>query len=163
MRIVSYLLAMVLVTFSLTAEEMVAFSAPDGWRTADANELPKSVKLMIVGASTSNFPPSLNLAMEQYAGSLKDYLKNVKQINVAKGLSWKSLGTLQTQAGTASISQVDAPSEWGDIRLMHVMLKHGDTIYILTGGALKAEFAQFYPDFFKAFKSLRFEQNANGS
>jgi hypothetical protein len=92
-----------------------------------------------------------------FNGTVADYLKKIKEINKAKGLDWKSLGTLKTDAGTASLSQVDAKSEWGDVRRMHVILKKDDTIYILTGVALKDEYPKFYGDFFKAFRSLRFD------
>lgn len=137
------------------------FNPPEGWRVADANSLPKSVKIMVVGSGSGNFPPSMNLGTEKFSGTMKDYLKKIKEINSAKGLSWKSLGTLKTEAGVASLSQVDNHTEWGDVRMMHVMIKNGDTMYILTGAALKEEFPKFYSEFFKAFKSLRFDATPN--
>lgn len=132
------------------------FTPPPGWRLADPKKLPPSVKVMLVGKGASEYPPSLNLATENYSGTVKQYLKIVKEINDRSGAEWKDLGTLQTQAGEASLSQVDAKTKWGTERLMHVILQRDGTIYILTAGALQTEFPRFYQEFFTAMRSLRF-------
>ena len=137
----------------------VKFTPPAGWRFAEASALPPKVKVMVVGKGSYTFPPSMNLGVgcEHYSGTLKDYLKRVKSVNDAKGVQWKSLGTIQTEAGTASLSQADMHNEWGDVRMMHAIIKHDDTVYILTAASLKEEFPVFYKDFFTALKSLRIE------
>ncbi|MFI0434732.1 MAG: hypothetical protein ACH350_03255 [Parachlamydiaceae bacterium] len=136
-------------------EGIVNFTPPAGWMLADQNSLPGRVRTMVVGKGLSNFPPSLNISSEPYKGTLKQYLKTVKNINTAQGYEWKDLGTIQTQAGLASLSQVDTKTQWGTIRLMHVILVKNDNVYILTGSALKDEFPTFYKDFFNAMKSLK--------
>jgi hypothetical protein len=127
---------------------------------ADPKILPERVKVMVVGQGPSAFPPSMNLSMEPYSGSLKQYLKNVKNRNLAQGYEWKDLGTIRTEAGNASLSQVDTKSEWGTVRLMHVILLKNGTIYILTASALQEEFSQFYKDFFNSMRSLRVVKEA---
>ncbi len=141
----------------------VKFTPPPGWRFAEANALPPKVKVMVVGKGSYTFPPSMNLGVgsEHFTGTLKEYLKRVKSINDAKGIQWKSLGTLQTEAGTASLSQADMHNEWGDVRMMHAMIKYDDKIYILTAASLKDEFPVFYKDFFNALKSLRIEHDGS--
>lgn len=134
---------------------VVTFTPPTGWHLADAHGLPPSVRVMVVGKGKSPFPPSMNLSTQPFKGTLKDYLKIVKGMNDAQGYEWKDLGTIQTQAGVASLSQVDTKSEWGTMRMMHTILLKSGTIYILTASALKEEFPQFYRDFFAAMKSLR--------
>ncbi len=57
--------------------------------------------------------------------------------------------------------QLDTKTEWGNVRMMHVMLVKNGTVYILTAAALQEEFPEFYKDFFNAMKTLRFSQNAN--
>ncbi|WP_011176229.1 hypothetical protein [Candidatus Protochlamydia amoebophila] len=139
---------------------IVLFTPPSGWRMADPKILPERVKLMVVGQGPSAFPPSMNLSLEPYSGSLKQYLKSVKNTNMAQGYQWKDLGTIRTEAGNASLSQVDTKSEWGSVRLMHVILLKNGVIYILTASALQDEFSQFYKDFFNSMRSLRVAKEA---
>lgn len=138
----------------------VLFTPPEGWHFADPKKLPRSVKVMVVGKSSSEYPPSLNLATEKYDGTLKQYLKIVKEINDRSGAEWKDLGTIRTQAGDASLSQVDAKTKWGTERLMHVILIRDGIVYIMTAGALKDEFPRYYKEFFTSMRSLRFNKNA---
>jgi hypothetical protein len=133
------------------------FTPPEGWRYGEIPSSHPNVHLSVVGKSSQGFPPSLHLASEKYEGTLKDYLKLVKSINDAQGDEWKDLGTLQTQAGPASLSQLDMKSQWGDIKMLHVILLRKGTVYILTASAHKQEFPQFYKDFFKAMRSLSIE------
>lgn len=134
--------------------ESARFTPPEGWRFADAKSLPKGVQVMVVGQGQREFPPSINLGTDSYQGSLKDYLKVVKAINDAHGDQWKDLGTIRTEAGEASLSQLDTKMTWGDVRMMQVILIKNDTVYILTSAALKEEFPKFYKDFFRAMRSL---------
>lgn len=138
----------------------VQFTPPQGWRFAAPQSLPKSVHIMVVGEGQHEYPPSMNLGTESYRGSLKEYLKVVKAINDAQGAEWKDLGTIRTDAGEASLSQVDMKTTWGDVREMHVILVKNETVYILTAAALKEEFPKFYKDFFRSMRSLRINKNA---
>lgn len=137
------------------SQELVYFSPPSNWKIADSKLLPKSVKIMVIGESPSTFPPSMNLSLEPYRGTLKQYLKLIKNMDESRGNEWKDLGFVHTEAGKASLSQVDEPSQWGIKRLMRAILLKNNTIYILTASALKEEFAQFYNHFFNAMRSLR--------
>lgn len=138
----------------------ILFTPPRNWRVADPKMLPPRVKVMVIGKGQNDFPPSINLGMESYKGTVKDYLKTVKALNDSQGATWKDLGTIRTQAGDASLSQVDMKSEWGDVRLMHVILKKEDTLYVLTAASLKEEFPEFYKEFFTTMRSLRFNKSA---
>lgn len=137
------------------AEGIVLFTPPPGWRLAEASSLPAHVRAMVVGSGPSSFPPSMNLSWEPFKGSLKQYLKTVKNLNSAQGYEWKDLGSIKTEAGNASLSQVDTKSQWGNVRLMHVILINNGHVYILTASALKDEFSIFYKDFFASMRSLR--------
>lgn len=140
---------------SLTA----IFTPPEGWQYAEAKSLPRHVKVMVVGKGAHQMPPSINLGYEEYNGTLKDYLKIVKEINESQGDQWKDLGMIDTQAGPGNLSQVDIQSEWGKLRLMHLILLHDKVVYILTVSALKDEFSKFYPVFFQTIKSFRLQKN----
>ena len=124
----------------------------------ESKELLPSVKAMVVGKGAYEFPPSINLGTEPYTGTLKQYLKRIKDINTSQGAEWKDLGSIRTQAGDASFSQVDRKTEWGDVRMMHVILIKDGTVYIMTAAARKEEFPTFYKTFFTALSSLRFEK-----
>lgn len=136
----------------------ITFVPPTGWRMAEQSELPPNVRSMVVGTSTSYFPPSINVASENYAGTLAEYLKIVQSINASKGAQWRQLGTIDTQAGAGSLSQVDAKTEHGDMRMMHTILLKGQTIYIMTAAAAKEDFSKYYKDFFAAMRSLQVEE-----
>ncbi len=149
--------------FATTANEPGAllFTPPPGWNVADPKKLPRSVKVMIVGKGSSEYPPSLNLATENFDGTLKQYLAIIKEINDRSGAEWKDLGTIRTEAGDASLSQVDAKTKWGMERLMHVILLKEGTIYILTAAALKDEFPRYYKEFFASMRTLRFNKDGD--
>lgn len=140
--------------------QTVTFTPPPGWRFADADKLPPSVKLMVVGESQHSFPPSINIGTEPFNGTLKEYLKVIKSINQSKGVDWKDLGMIRTEAGNASLSQLDTKTEWGSVRMMHVILVKDKIVSILTVAALKEEFPQFYNDFFSSMRSLRWSEKA---
>jgi hypothetical protein len=137
----------------------VIFTPPEGWMIADAKALPPSVKIMVVGQGEHEFPPSINLGVEDFNGTLKEYLKTIKAINDSQGAEWKDLGTIRTEAGNASLSQVDSKTEWGDVRMMHVVLVKNKKAFILTAAALKEEFPRFYKDFFRSMRSLRINKD----
>lgn len=140
--------------FLQAGESTVQFTPPQGWRLAETDKLPKSVLLMAVGQGENEMPPSIYLTVEDYRGTLKEYMEIVRQINAAKGNEWKDLGVIKTQAGNASFSQADIASEWGQVRMMHAILIDNGIVYNLTAAALKSEFPKFYKDFFKTLRSL---------
>lgn len=153
------ILAFLLITIAVFAEDssiQLALTPPPNWRMAETKELPKHVKVLIVGKGKHSMPPSINLGYEIFSGSLKDYLKIIKNFNQSQGDPWVDLGTIETQAGQASLSQVEITTQWGPIKEMHVILARNGIIYIVTAAALKEEFSSFYPLFLEAFRSLHF-------
>jgi hypothetical protein len=145
---------------ALPSAENLVFTPPTGWRNADKAALPQQVHLMIVGKGAHEFPPSITLASEPYQGSVKDYLKVVKKLSISKGNQWKDLGNIRTEAGNASLSQTDSQSQWGGVKMMHVILKKDDTMYILTAAALKEEFPTFYKEIFASLRSVKFSEKS---
>jgi hypothetical protein len=136
--------------------QTLTFTPPVGWHLVDISSLSSTVQTMVVGKGQYPYPPSMNLTTEPYAGTLKQYLKIIKAMNDSLNHEWKDLGWIETKAGRASLSQVDSQTEWGNVRLMHVVLLKNGRIYILTASALKDEFTNFYKDFFNSMKSLSF-------
>lgn len=140
-----------------TTSKTVQFTPPNGWHYADEKQLPNSVKVMLIGKGAKEYPPTLNLATESYQGTLKQYLQKIKKINASRGREWKELGSIETLAGKASLSQVIMSTSWGSVKMMHVILAKEGEIYILSAAALLEEFPKFYQDFFSSMRSLRFE------
>lgn len=139
----------------------IAFLPPQGWRLADKISLPKHVLVMVVGKGAHEYPPSINLGYDHFNGTIKDYLKIIKDINASQGCILKELGTINTKAGTATLCQFDEKTPWGDVRQMHAILLKEGTAYILTASALKEEFSKFHQDFFKSFETLHFTTEAS--
>lgn len=153
-----YILFFLLLFTGVYGQRCIVFTPPEGWQLLDTKLLSPRIKVMIVGSGKNNFyPPSINLGYEEYAGSLSDYLKEVKSVNQKTGAAWTDLGTIQTMAGQASLSQVDLKTEWGDVRMMHVMLIEDKILYVLTAASLKDEFSSFLPIMLPAMQSLRFQ------
>lgn len=145
---------------SIAGEEdspgIAVFTPPKGWRAADKKDLSPHVKILVVGPKLQNeMPPSMNLMIEPFNGTLKSYLKNVKKINDAHGDAWKDLGSLKTKAGEASLSQVEIRSKWGGEKLMHAIIVKNGYAYVLTATAAKNEFGRFYQQFYSALRSLQ--------
>lgn len=138
-------------------EETVQFTPPPGWRYADVSSQLKRVRTMVVGEGKFPLRPSMNLMVDEYPGTKKEYIKLTKAISEASGAEWKDLGSIQTEAGNASLLQEDTKTEWGVMRMMHVVLLRQGMVYILTAAALKDEFSQFYPQFFKSLRSLKIQ------
>lgn len=142
------------ISSSPSENQLASFEVPDGWRYAEASMLPQHVHIMVVGKGSQAYPPSINLATEEYAGSLASYLEIVKKINSQSNSSWKSLGMVKTKAGEANLSQVETRTEWGEVKMMHAILSKGGIIYIVTASALKSEFPTYYRQFFNSIRSL---------
>lgn len=143
------------------SSEMATFTPPKDWKLADKSALSPHIKILTVGPKIQNeMPPTMNLMIEPYSGTLKSYLQNVKKINAAHGDSWKDLGSLKTDAGQASLSQVEIRSQWGGEKLMHAIIVRNGYAYVLTATAAKDEFGQFYQTFYQALRSLQIYDRA---
>jgi hypothetical protein len=156
MHLSKYLIALLLcVAYCADGAETLQLNPPTGWRAADETMLTSRVKAMVIGKGRYDYPPSINLATEEFQGTLKDYMKIVKKINASQGSAWKDLGKISTDAGVGSLSQIDIETNWGPVRMMHLILVHSGQAFIVTAAAIKEEFPDFYKDFFNAFISLK--------
>lgn len=131
------------------------FNPPSGWRNADLQSKSKYIQTMVVGQGKHDLPPSLSLAIDRFPGSLKEYLRHIKGIAEANGGRWKDLGTIRTESGDAALIQEEIKTQWGELRNMYTIILKNGIVYLLTAGALKEEFPHYYPDFFRAMRSLK--------
>jgi hypothetical protein len=152
-----YILSFFLIMTSLNGSQIATFTPPKGWKRVIESELPKSVKFMVVGEGKSYFPPSINLGLEEHKGTLREYLDLVKRINESQGTEWRDLNIFETKAGKASLSEIVMGTEWGEIRMMHLIFLKEGMCYILTAAAKKEEFSELLPLFYEAFRSFEIQ------
>jgi len=166
MKQIFYILFSILCCGSIIADEIlqetIQFTPPSGWHFAENPSNFKRVRTMVVGKGSHELRPSITLGTEPYSGDLKDYLKIIKKISEKSERDWRDLGKIRTEAGDAALLQEDSKTVWGDLRMLHVILLKNGTAYILTSAALKEEFPKFYPDFFRAMRSLRISSESAG-
>ncbi len=142
----------------INAPGTVYFAPPSGWHYAQSEMLNPNILVMVVGTGKSSVPPSMNLTVEPYKGTLKQYLKLIKDINASKGNAWTDLGKIKTAAGEGSLSQLDKKMLGEDVRMLHTVILKNGKIYILTAAAAKSEFSLFYKQFFAAMSSLHINE-----
>ncbi len=131
------------------------FQVPGDWLLAKPDQLPPKVTMLATGEGKREVRPRLNLAEENVDGDLDDYLKVIAELNKAEGREWRKLGTIETESGTASLSQCDMPTKWGTTRMLHAILVQNKKAYILTASSLQEEFADNYELFFRSLSSLK--------
>lgn len=166
LRLRSFFLFLVLSTFSIThchaaAAEALLFDPPSGWHQAENPDESPYLKLFIVGTGKRGYPPSINICIEPFRGTLPEYLKLVQKINKEEGGVWKDLGAFETAAGKGDLSQLDIKTPFGPLRMLHYILVDHQHAYIFTATARREEFAANYKDFFASLRSLRFGKLPN--
>lgn len=136
-----------------------SFTPPQGWSFEKTNELPPEIKALVKGQGKHELAPSLNLSAEETDLDLNSYLRVIKSIHEASpDTEWRRLGTLQTTAGPATLTQIDSKTAWGDIRMMQSIIVRNKMAYIVTATALQEEFPHFYKEFFQAIQSITIKQ-----
>lgn len=147
-------------TTSSKTEKYSYFVPPKNWLITHPKFFAPSVQFGVVGKNKKGFVPSINLAIEEVQVSLNEYIKTIKKLHEAdRDNRWRDLGSIQTKAGPARVTEIDTKTEWGAVRLLQsIMIKDGFA-YILTAAALKEEFSEFYDQFEKVFKSFTITTN----
>lgn len=159
MRIAIKCIFLLLTTLTFAKEPFYSFHPPKKWNLADPAALSPRVKVGFICNRKKSFTPSMNLAIEEVALPLKEYISKVKQIHLSdKKNRWRELGYLQTKSGKAHLSQIETKNSWGHVRLLQSILIKDGYAYILTGVALKDDFPEFHPEFLKSFRSLEIEK-----
>ena len=137
------------------------FIPPQDWQCADPKNLSSHVQVGFFGKGQTNFHPSLNLAIEEIDNvTMKEYLKAVKNLHESDHkTTWRDLGKFQTKAGPANLTEITTKNNWGEIRMLQLILIAEKKAYIITGAMLKEEFAEFRDPIVKAFRTLTLTEN----
>lgn len=149
---------------SATAAEYSFFIPPKDWELANPKMLSPRVKIGFIGLTKKELRPSVNLAVEQVDISLHEYVSAVKKIHESDPNNrWRDLGKFSTSAGEARLTEIETKSEWGDVRLLQLIIIKNKAAYIVTASALREEFSRFYKDFQSVFRSFTITSDLIGA
>lgn len=131
------------------------FTPPKDWLLADPAKLSPRVKVSFLTKGEKEYCPSMNLASEKVSISLDDYMKAVKEAHARdKNSKWRDLGKFTSCAGEGRLSEIETKTPLGTARLLQFIFVKDNTAYVVTGSALKEEFAKHMKEFQKAFQSF---------
>jgi hypothetical protein len=139
----------------LYSQDYCFFIPPKDWELAKPESLSPRVKVGFFGKAKNEISPRVNLATEAIEISLPEYVKAVVALHRADPNNRvRDLGKMKIPEGDAHLIEIDAKKEYGEVRLLQLMLVKNKTAYILTASAAKEEFSKFYPVFQSVFNSV---------
>jgi hypothetical protein len=143
--------------FTLFASLICIFQPPTDWEIAHLKTPTPEIQIGFLGkgSASAEFRPSINLAVEEIDGTLKEYVKAVKAIHTAEPKTqWRDLGKFATRAGEGRLTEISKSSVWGEMKIFQAIVVKEGTAYILTSAVLKEDLAKFRPAILDAFRSL---------
>lgn len=139
--------------------ELCYLIPPSGWEIASTTSS-SNVRVAFVKKTKGSFRPSLNLTTEQVNISPEKYLKAVQKLHEADHQTqWRYLGQIHTPHGTGELTELDVSAEWGDVRMLQLILFRNHIAYIVTAASLKKDFPDHYKDFYSVFQNIQFTNN----
>lgn len=158
------ILAISLLYSTLLAVEYSYFMPPKEWELADPKQLSPRVKMGFIGSTKKELRPSVNLAVEPVNVTIGEYVAAVKKIHESDPNNrWRDLGKFSTAAGEGRLTELESKSEWGNVRLLQLIVIKNKVAYIITASALKEEFSSFYQDFQTAFRTFTITSDLMGA
>lgn len=141
--------------FFLLAAAICIFQPPSDWEIAQLKTPSPYVQIGFLGKGSSEFRPTLNFATEDVDGSLKEYVKAVKEIHLLEPqVKWRDLGKFATKAGEGRLTEISKPSPYGEMKVLQAIIVKDSKAYILTAAVLKQDFPKFQTQILDAFHSL---------
>jgi len=154
------LILLFLSLFLFAEAKHCTFIPPAGWEIAQMKNPSPHVQIGFLGKGSGEFRPSINLAVEEVDVSLKEYVKAVKELQLAEPtVKWRDLGKFQMKSGEGRIAEMTNTSPWGEIKILQAFFVAGDQAYILTAAILKEDFLKFQNQILKSFESLTVAEN----
>lgn len=151
---------LLLSVFALANAKHCTFIPPSGWEIAQLKTPSPHVKIGFVGKGSGEFRPSINLAEEEVDVSLKEYVKAVKELQLADPMTqWRDLGKFPAKNSEGRLTEISNPSPWGEIKILQALFVEEETAYILTGAVLKKDFLKVQNELLKSFRSLTLAEN----
>jgi hypothetical protein len=152
-------LAFLLLASTLFASMQI--QTPEGWeRIDDPDQLPKTVKCVMVGPSEGKFIPSINVATQETHLSTDQYFKEAMRHHERLPMTrCQKLGTVDTADGKALLMQVDQITNLGEITSWQLIEVIDGEAYVITATALQEEFKNLSVSFSSTLKSLRIKND----
>lgn len=149
-----------IVNETVKVEMIPLFIPPLGWKCALPKNLSQYVLVGFVGEGTTQFHPSINLAIEEVDLSQKEYVKAVKEIHVSDPhTTWRNLGKFSMKAGVGNLTEITSTSAWGTVKMLQAILVKDNKAYILTAAFLKQDYPQFQKEILESLHSLSLHPN----
>ncbi|HSX10541.1 MAG TPA: hypothetical protein VLF94_02340 [Chlamydiales bacterium] len=140
---------------TLLASLICLFQPPADWEIAHLKTPSPEIHIGFLAKGSGEFRPSINLATEEIDGTLKEYVKAVKELHLSEPkVQWRDLGKFATRAGEGRLTEVTKPSAWGEMKIFQAIVVKDDTAYILTSAVLKKDLSRYHTSILNAFRSL---------
>ena len=150
-------LAFAINAFPTESRLIALFSPPKDWQYAKPKNSSPHIQVGFIGSGSNFFHPSINLATEEFEGTLKEYLKAVKAIHTGEPkTTWRDLGKFAMRGGEGRLTEISSPSPFGDVKLLQAILLKEHTAYILTAAVLKKDFSHLQNEILASLRSLSF-------
>ena len=131
------------------------FVPPSGWQCALPKNLSQYVRVGFIGNGSTQFHPSINLAIEDVDTSQREYVKAVKEIHLADPkTTWRDLGKFTMKAGVGNLTEISSSSAWGEVKMLQAILVQNKKAYILTAAVLKKDYTRFQKEILESLQSL---------
>ena len=131
------------------------FQPPEEWVGAKSDDPSDAGMIAFIGKARKEVSPSLSFTTEPTDLSLKEYIKAVKAIHESDlHVVWRDLGEFAFRAGKGRLGEICNPTPLGEMRILQGILVQNGCAYILTGAALKEEFAEHRASLVAAIRSL---------
>lgn len=154
-----FFLLISLLCFPLLGEESALytlFSPPKNWQVLNPKTLDPSVKIAFSSKDKKAFVPSMNLVEEKVQVPIEEYLKIVKKLHESgRQTRWRNLGSFQTKAGSAFLTEIDTKADGSEIRILQLIFHQDQAVYLLTAACTKQDFPLYQKDFLESFRSLQ--------
>lgn len=141
---------------SMTPQHHYALQAPKGWQCInDKKQLPSKVEMVFIGTGKGQFTPSINLATEKTEMTLKEYVDLSKQYHEGQGeTTCRSLGTIETNMGSAHMLQIDRQTQWGTVRFLQASLIKNGSAFVITATCLLEDYNALSAQFIRSIQSF---------
>lgn len=141
-----------MLTFLLSA--ICVFLPPTDWEIAHLKTPSPHVLIGFLGKGSTEFRPSINLAVEEVDVSLKEYVKAVKEIHLENPKAkWRDLGKFPMKAGDGRLVEITNSSPWGEMKVFQAMIVKDAKAYILTAAVLKQDLPKYQATILDSFRS----------
>ncbi len=131
------------------------FVPPAGWEIAKLANPSPFIQIGFIGKGSTSFRPSINLAFEDDAVNLKEYVKSVKKIHLSDpNTKCRDLGKFNMRAGEGHLLDITVSASHGEIKQYQALFVKDNRAYILTIAVLKEDLPQFQSAMIQSLQTL---------